>query len=161
MGSTVSSIFNTIWDIISSPINIGIKAVNSIINAANFLPGVPAIPNIPELAEGVTNFAGGMALVGEEGPEMVNLPKGSNVITNENSSKLSNAGSSLQSSKAEQNTKHIERLEKIIETKEQSPNQQNNGNDSGNREIKLILNEKEFGRAIINIFNKTMKLNAL
>lgn len=33
-------------------------------------------------AKGVTNFAGGLALVGEEGPEIVELPKGSNVIPN-------------------------------------------------------------------------------
>lgn len=38
--------------------------------------------NIPEFATGVTNFKGGLALVGEEGPELVNLPKGSNVINN-------------------------------------------------------------------------------
>jgi len=31
-------------------------------------------------ASGVTNFAGGMALVGERGPELVNLPRGSDVI---------------------------------------------------------------------------------
>jgi tape measure domain-containing protein len=33
-------------------------------------------------AGGVNNFSGGTALVGEEGPEIVNLPKGSNVIPN-------------------------------------------------------------------------------
>jgi hypothetical protein len=32
------------------------------------------------LAKGVRNFAGGLAVVGEEGPELVNLPKGSDVI---------------------------------------------------------------------------------
>ena len=33
-------------------------------------------------ANGVRNFRGGRALVGEEGPEMVDLPKGSNVTPN-------------------------------------------------------------------------------
>jgi hypothetical protein len=33
-------------------------------------------------ATGVRNYTGGMALVGERGPELVQLPKGSNVITN-------------------------------------------------------------------------------
>ncbi len=33
-------------------------------------------------AEGVQNFGGGMALVGERGPEIVNLPRGSDVIPN-------------------------------------------------------------------------------
>lgn len=35
---------------------------------------------IPGFASGVKNFGGGMAVVGEEGPELVNLPKGSDVI---------------------------------------------------------------------------------
>lgn len=35
--------------------------------------------NIPKLAKGTTNFAGGLALVGEKGPELVNLPRGAGV----------------------------------------------------------------------------------
>lgn len=45
-------------------------------------------PAPPAFATGVTNFEGGMALVGERGRELVNLPKGSNVITNENTESL-------------------------------------------------------------------------
>ena len=37
---------------------------------------------------GVTNFKGGAAVVGEGGPEIVTLPKGSNVVTNENVNRL-------------------------------------------------------------------------
>jgi hypothetical protein len=37
---------------------------------------------IPGFAGGVNNFAGGLAIVGERGPELVNLPKGSDVIPN-------------------------------------------------------------------------------
>lgn len=37
---------------------------------------------IPGFAGGVTNFRGGLALVGERGPELVNLPNGSDVIPN-------------------------------------------------------------------------------
>lgn len=37
---------------------------------------------IPGFANGVQNFRGGTALVGERGPELVNLPTGSNVIPN-------------------------------------------------------------------------------
>jgi hypothetical protein len=37
-------------------------------------------PRVPGFAGGVENFAGGMALVGERGPELVNLPRGSDVI---------------------------------------------------------------------------------
>lgn len=38
--------------------------------------------NVPGFAGGITNFGGGIALVGEKGPELVNLPKGSDVIPN-------------------------------------------------------------------------------
>lgn len=38
--------------------------------------------SIPRFANGVTNFAGGLALVGERGPELVNLPMGSSVMPN-------------------------------------------------------------------------------
>ena len=44
--------------------------------------------SIPAFAKGVTNFGGGVALVGEQGPELVNLPKGSDVITNRNTDGL-------------------------------------------------------------------------
>jgi len=37
---------------------------------------------IPGFSEGVRNFQGGLAVVGEEGPELVNLPRGSDVIPN-------------------------------------------------------------------------------
>jgi hypothetical protein len=45
-------------------------------STGNFLPGVP------KFAKGTTYAPGGMALVGERGPELVNLPKGSQVIPN-------------------------------------------------------------------------------
>jgi hypothetical protein len=40
------------------------------------------------LAEGVTGYGGGMALVGEEGPELVTMGRGANVVTNENTEAL-------------------------------------------------------------------------
>lgn len=62
----------------------------------NFAPGIGTVvagiatialgslmrSSIPKFATGVENFAGGMALVGERGPELVNLPRGSDVIPN-------------------------------------------------------------------------------
>jgi phage-related protein len=38
--------------------------------------------DIPGFARGVSNFRGGMALVGERGPELVRLPRGTDVIPN-------------------------------------------------------------------------------
>jgi TP901 family phage tail tape measure protein len=41
-----------------------------------------------KFAKGVKNFVGGMAIVGEEGPELVNLPRGSSVYSNEDSRQI-------------------------------------------------------------------------
>lgn len=49
-------------------------------------------------ATGVTDFRGGTALVGEEGPELVNLPRGANVITNENTNRLIDSANKMMSS---------------------------------------------------------------
>ena len=38
---------------------------------------------LPGLANGTSNFAGGLAIVGEQGPELVDLPTGSAVIPND------------------------------------------------------------------------------
>lgn len=38
--------------------------------------------HVPGFASGVQNFGGGLAVVGERGPELVNLPRGSSVIPN-------------------------------------------------------------------------------
>lgn len=46
---------------------------------------------IPGFATGVQNFRGGLAVVGEEGPELVNLPRGSDVIPN---NQITNGGGS-------------------------------------------------------------------
>lgn len=46
------------------------------------LGGVLKNIKIPAFATGVKNFGGGVALVGETGPELVNMPQGSNVIPN-------------------------------------------------------------------------------
>lgn len=51
--------------------------------AAHGIPGLGGLAdklNIPRFATGVTNFRGGLAYINEQGPELVNLPSGSNVI---------------------------------------------------------------------------------
>lgn len=44
--------------------------------------GEISLPKIPMLAKGTDYFAGGLALVGEQGPELVNMPRGSSVTPN-------------------------------------------------------------------------------
>ena len=48
---------------------------------------------IPGFAGGVTDFGGGLAMVGEVGRELVQLPQGSNVITNQNTESIISAAS--------------------------------------------------------------------
>ncbi|MEK6479603.1 hypothetical protein WJR50_18810 [Catalinimonas sp. 4WD22] len=54
---------------------------------------------IPKFASGVNNFSGGMALVGERGPELVNLPSGSDVIPNHRIGNYSDGGGFVASTK--------------------------------------------------------------
>ncbi|SDL20735.1 phage tail tape measure protein [Natronincola ferrireducens] len=49
---------------------------------------MPQVPNMPSYATGTRNHPGGLALVGEKGPEIVNLPKGAQVFTNEESKQM-------------------------------------------------------------------------
>lgn len=44
----------------------------------------------PGFATGVRNFSGGLAVVGEQGPELVNLPKGSDVLPNPETERMLN-----------------------------------------------------------------------
>lgn len=46
------------------------------------LSGGTDLKGIPGFAAGVQNFRGGMAVVGERGPELVRLPRGADVISN-------------------------------------------------------------------------------
>lgn len=52
--------------------------------------------HIPGFASGVRNFSGGLAVVGEQGPELVNLPSGSDVLTNSQSQRLAGGNTSHQ-----------------------------------------------------------------
>ena len=72
---------------ITSLINGAISAVNSLISAINRIPAVN-LPDIPGFAGGVRNFGGGLAVVGERGPELMALPRGSSVFSNGESRRM-------------------------------------------------------------------------
>jgi TP901 family phage tail tape measure protein len=57
------------------------SAANALANIHVPSISLPNLPGIPGIATGVTNFSGGVALVGERGPELVNLPRGADVHT--------------------------------------------------------------------------------
>ena len=63
----------------SNPIA-GIAAGFALIALGSFIDA--KLAKTPGFANGVRNFGGGVALVGERGPELVNLPRGSDVIPN-------------------------------------------------------------------------------
>lgn len=75
------------------------KSAQQIIDAIAVAKGGTALSsavgvgNVPKFASGVTNFVGGAALVGEQGAELVTLPRGSNVIpANQTKNILNNSG---------------------------------------------------------------------
>ncbi len=78
--ATVKGVINNIIRLVNNAIG----GINNMIKAVNGASGmnIGLVGNLPMLAKGVRNFVGGMAMVGERGPELVNLPKGSDVITN-------------------------------------------------------------------------------
>lgn len=74
------------WNGVSGAVKAGINAVirliNNMINGVNSVTGVvglPKIGNIPYLAKGGMNLGGGLYVVGDAGPEILQLPGGSNV----------------------------------------------------------------------------------
>lgn len=78
----VSGGINSAKGVFSSGINFLVDKANGLINSVNNVSGklgVPRIPNIPRLATGTQFFSGGLAMVGENGPELVSMPRGSRV----------------------------------------------------------------------------------
>ena len=95
--AAIAGVGKIILKALKFPFNVLIKMVNSmlaglekvftlIIRVPKILPGPskyqigpPSLGRIPELAKGTDNFEGGTALVGEQGPELVDMPKGTAV----------------------------------------------------------------------------------
>lgn len=87
----IKTYFQGVLDLIvgmaKTAINSVIGIINGLIGGINkvgsSIAGVKTnMPLIPHLATGTNFFQGGTALVGENGPELVNLPRGSQVIPN-------------------------------------------------------------------------------
>ncbi|HWB36043.1 MAG TPA: hypothetical protein VHA75_08470, partial [Rugosimonospora sp.] len=92
IGGYISGAFHDAVNVAKSAINTLIGLINKavgfinshIVDNANKIPGVnfPHLPTIPMLATGGLITHGGMAIVGENGPEMVSLPTGAQVYRN-------------------------------------------------------------------------------
>lgn len=78
--STLINIFATLYDVVKKVFEFIGKHIKPITDSIGKLFGGNI--KIPGFASGVTNFGGGLAMVGERGPELVNLPRGSSVTPN-------------------------------------------------------------------------------
>jgi hypothetical protein len=74
----IKGIINTIIDVINGAIG----GINLLIKGINLIPGIHIglLGTIPHLATGGTMSSGGLAMVGENGPEVVSLPGGATVF---------------------------------------------------------------------------------
>jgi len=82
--SAISNLFNSIKDRIASGINSMIGVLNGIIDKYNKIVPGPDIPSVPSvnfggMKDGGVVGSGGLAVIGEAGPELVNIPTGASV----------------------------------------------------------------------------------
>ena len=85
LGSFISGVFTGAWNAASDAIGKVASAISDVVNAAgkiSSLPGKAFSFVTKHLAEGGTMSQGGLAVVGEKGPELVHLPGGSTVTPN-------------------------------------------------------------------------------
>lgn len=78
----IEGIASNVWSAIKGLLNGAIDRINAALSFTISLPGPDLsvdVGNIPHLAKGTNNWRGGLAVVGEEGPELVNLPRGAKV----------------------------------------------------------------------------------
>lgn len=106
-GDTIRSGVDKVKDIITSPFKAAFNAVSGFWNntvgklsfkAPDWVPGIGGkgfdMPKLPTLYKGVRDFKGGPAIVGDingRGGEMVNLPGGTDVFTNQESKNIMRA----------------------------------------------------------------------
>lgn len=96
IGNIVGGIFRGILNGIISVINSGLGNINGLIDKLPELGGkrVSRLPTLPMLAKGTNWFEGGDAIVGENGPELVRMPRGAQVIPNKVTEAMAQNGGS-------------------------------------------------------------------
>ncbi|WP_394896296.1 phage tail protein [Clostridium paraputrificum] len=102
LGDIVKGVFNGLVTIVKAPLNGIIKLINKVIDGFNSIKApdwIPLIggkgvniPKIPMLYKGTDYFQGGKALVGEQGPELIEMPRGTKVNTAEETQNILNGG---------------------------------------------------------------------
>ena len=108
--SSLAGIVKPHINAIISLVNKAINGINKMVSAVNKVPGlsIPTIPNIPKLWKGAANTKAGLTLVGERGPELVNMGSGHTVYpAHVTRSILAGAGRDLRNHQAETRTANI------------------------------------------------------
>lgn len=82
MQGLVNDAMQAFHDLADFGLNMGGSSITDVFGGGSTGGGEGLDLNFPKFAGGVTNFSGGMALVGERGPELVQLPRGSSVMPN-------------------------------------------------------------------------------
>ena len=149
----VIGVGKVIFTALTAPVNAAIWLINKLIDGANLIPFVD-IPNIdyvtldtlPFFKDGVTNFQGGAAVVGEAGPEVVTMGQGSNVVTNENVQKVMGAASAATSGAGGISIESI-KAAFVAAIQETGLAASTPGGGAG-KTIIMKLNDREFGRAV-------------
>ena len=81
--NNIKGAINTIISVVNGMLNMVTSSVNSAIKLINKIPGVDIktinSPQIPKLADGGDIASSGRVLVGEAGPEFLDLPRGARV----------------------------------------------------------------------------------
>lgn len=90
-GGVISGIAGNVWTALRGLLNAAIDRINAALSFTISLPG-PDIhvdpPNIGHVATGTPSWRGGLAEVGEFGPELVGLPQGSRVWDTQRTSRM-------------------------------------------------------------------------
>jgi tape measure domain-containing protein len=92
---------NSVFGLINALSNIRMpKALTDILDKMKGLGNIPGLGNffkgaIPKNADGTRNFAGGLSIVGERGPELVNLPKGTDIYPNWQTKQMLSGGNGI------------------------------------------------------------------
>jgi hypothetical protein len=95
----IKSLVKTVWaflEPIFNKIKAGLDLVSGAVDAVKaggglINKGLGAV-GLPKFASGTSYFSGGLAMVGEGGPELVGLPRGSSVSSNRATSRLGGGG---------------------------------------------------------------------
>lgn len=92
IGDMFKGVFGALVGYVKAPLNTIIGMVNKVfagignIQIPDWVPGIGgksfSLPQIPMLYTGTRNWSGGAAVVGDRGPELVDLPRGANVYSN-------------------------------------------------------------------------------